>query len=99
MKNEKIKIGDWLKTVGRDRFQEDLGRSTQLVTRALDDGQFPSSWYIGVRSWCYANNHPFPEHLFKMADLGPSRTDGKQNANYNGVCQVSDVKSNTSVAQ
>ena len=71
---KKITFDNFLKSVGRQRFQDDLGKSTQLVTRAKTDGKMPAHWFRDVRDWCVRNQVDVPEHLFRW-DVS------KQNAN------------------
>lgn len=70
-------LPDFLAIVGRQRFQDEIGKSTQLMTRAIDDGMMPAHWFRDVRDWCVRNQIDVPEHLFRW-EVKPR---GKQNAN------------------
>ena len=72
---QQMTFDSFLDLVGRQRFQDDLGKSTQLVTRAKSDGIMPAHWFRDVRNWCVRNQIDVPEHLFRW-DIN------KQNANF-----------------
>ncbi|MGB1214937.1 MAG: hypothetical protein ACPG4X_16335 [Pikeienuella sp.] len=79
MKHQKS-LEEFLDLVGRQRLQNGIGRSTQLMTRAVAEGLMPSSWYRDVRDWCVVNQFDVPDHLFKWSDGSGVAAHNKQNA-------------------
>lgn len=66
-KFEKIKtVRSFLNEVGRDKFQLELGHSTQVVTRALADNLMPAHWFVEVRDWAAKRGIDAPEYLFRF---------------------------------
>lgn len=82
-KNKSVR--SFLKEVGRDSFQSELGKSPQVVTRAIKDNLMPAHWYIEVRDWAEAKGVSAPEYLFRF-DRKPA--DSKQNGNCGDSAQV-----------
>ena len=76
MKNQ-IPFDAFLESVGRRRFEEAIGVSTQVVTRAIKENVMPAHWFLDVRDWCVANKFDVPEHLFRWEPKSRS----KQNVN------------------
>jgi hypothetical protein len=60
-----IDIAYFLKELGRTKFEQALGHSPPVVTRAKNEGAFPAAWYIGIRDLCAETGLDCPEHLFK----------------------------------
>lgn len=82
MMNEKsppITLDEFLEKAGRQRFRKAIGRSEQLMTRAVRDGLMPSGWFIDVRNWCVTNKIDVPEHLFRWAKGSKCVSHSKQN--------------------
>lgn len=88
---KKITLEQFLDRVGRQRFQDEIGKSTQLVTRAKEDGMMPAHWFLDVRNWCVRNQLDVPEHLFRWS----VKSRGKQNANDAAEFQVGGKESLT----
>lgn len=76
-------VEQFITFVGRDRFQSDLGYSTQLVSRAIKTGLMPSPWFIAVRGLCNDLAIRTPEHLFRWE----RKKHTKQNDNGTGQVQ------------
>jgi hypothetical protein len=81
MSKEIETVEQFLKRVGRQRFQEENGRSVQLLTRAVTENVMPASWYLGVRDWCVRNKFDVPDHLFRWSHGKSSNGHSKQNVN------------------
>jgi hypothetical protein len=60
-----ITVAEFLTEVGRTKFEQVLGHSPPVVTRAKNEGFFSSSWFIGIRNLCAKTGMDCPEHLFK----------------------------------
>ncbi|WP_170335018.1 hypothetical protein [Ruegeria arenilitoris] len=58
-------VDEFLAHVGRKEFQNETGKSTQLVQRAKVDGVFPDSWFWLVKPFCDSRSIGVPEHLFR----------------------------------
>jgi hypothetical protein len=58
-------VAEFLTEVGRTKFEQVLGHSPTVVTRAKNEGFFSSSWFIGIRNLCAKTGMDCPEHLFK----------------------------------
>jgi len=81
-------VREFVEFLDRKRFQDTLGHSAQVVTRAIRDNQMPAHWFIGVRGLCNEIGVMTPEHLFKWTHPEPSNKHfSKQNANYAGEVQ------------
>lgn len=58
-------VHDFIKGVGRDRFEKELGHTTQVVSRAITADVMPAHWYFDCRDWCREIGEEVPEHLFR----------------------------------
>lgn len=65
-------VRDFIEAVGRSNFQDSLGHSTQVITRAIADDTMPAHWYVPVRDWCAEIGIVAPEHLFKWSRKPPA---------------------------
>lgn len=85
-KRAQTKVDAFFEAYDRIAFQEDLGYSTQLVTRACVTGFMPANWYKDVRDWCRDKyGREVPDEIFRW-DQKP-RVHAKQNANSVNLCQ------------
>lgn len=87
MTEQNTDIETFLHSVGRPRFRDAIGVSDQLMTRAVDEGLMPASWYFDVRDWCVANKIDVPDHLFKRRKRKPLNSLTSQNAKSAGPIQ------------
>lgn len=82
-----MNIEQFLQSVGRPRFRDAIGVSDQLITRAVDEGLMPASWYFEVRDWCVANKIDVPDHLFKRRRRKLGNAGTTQNEKSSANCQ------------
>lgn len=64
-------VKDFIDFVGRRKFQDSLGHTPQVVSRAIKNSEMPAHWYIGVRRLCNDLGVFTPEHLFKWTHPEP----------------------------
>lgn len=72
-------VASFLDVVDREKFQNELGYSTQVVTRAKADNIMPAHWFVPVRDWCADRGVDAPEHLFKWSRKSPLPTEKRRN--------------------
>lgn len=82
--------GQFIRFVGRKRFEAEVGVKTQVVTRAIRDGLMPARWFLSVRRLCNDLGVMTPEHLFRWQH---GRCN-KQNVNSGETIQVGNTTPN-----
>lgn len=58
-------LNDFIYLIGRSEFEQFVGISPQVVSRALKENAMPCHWYMRVKALCAEIGIECPDHLFK----------------------------------
>lgn len=74
--NYKFKsVDEFLNVVGRQRLQDSIQKTTNLMTRAKEEGVFPDGWVWGITAFCKEIGEEVPSNLFRSHPNAPRITE------------------------